>query len=253
MAGAARANKGGFAVRRFLPAVVVVALLATAWYFGWLDRLSLSSLIADRARLASQVEQNFVLAVLAYLALYTGLVAISFPGASLLTITAGFLFGGLVAGAATVFSATAGAGIIFLVARSSAGDLLARKAGPFAARMSDGFNRNAFNYLLTLRLMPVFPFWVINIVPALFGMRLRPYLLATFLGIIPGTFAYAYVGAGLDSVIAAQEAANPGCSAAMTCKIDASALLTPQIVTAMFALAAISVLPIVYRRLRKSH
>jgi uncharacterized membrane protein YdjX (TVP38/TMEM64 family) len=241
------------ALRRFLPAIGVVGVLAAAWAFGWLDKLSLSYLIANRAWLAGQVEANFVLALAAYLAVYAALVAISFPGASLLTITAGFVFGGLVAGVATVFSATAGAAIIFLVVRSGFGDFLTRKAGPFAARMAEGFNHDAFNYLLTLRLMPVFPFWVVNIVPALFGMRLGPYLLATLLGIIPGTFAYAYVGSGLDSVVAAQEAADPGCVAAMTCKIDVSALLTPQILAAMFALAAISILPIVYRKLRKSN
>ncbi len=118
--------------------------------------------------------------------------------------------------------------------------------------MSDGFNRNAFSYLLTIRLMPIFPFWVVNIVPALLGMRLGPYLGATFLGIIPGTFAYAYVGSGLDSIVAAQELANPGCAANRSCHFDFASLLTPQIVAAMFALAAISILPVIFRRFRKS-
>ena len=235
---------------RVLPLAVIATALAITWWAGWLDYFSLSSLIMHRMALAEFVSQNLFAAIAAYMGLYVVLVAISFPGASLLTVAAGFLFGGIIGGTATVFAATVGASIIFLVARSAMGEFLAQRAGPFMSKMVEGFRRDAFNYLLGIRLTPVFPFWVVNIVPALLKMRLRDYVLATFLGIIPGTYAYAYVGAGLGSVIAAQEASNPGCAAAGTCQIDPSSLVTPQVLLAMIGLAVISILPVVMRRIR---
>lgn len=245
-AGASRPAR----ITNFLPIAVIAGALLFAWASGWLDYLSLSNAIMHREALVAQVAANRGLALTFYFLAYAGLVALSFPGASLLTVMAGFLFGGIVAGLVTVFAATAGAVLIFVLARSSFGDFLQRRAGPFVARMIDGFNRDAFNYLLFLRLTPVFPFWAVNIVPALLNMRLTPYAAATFLGIIPGTFAYAFVGAGLDSLVAAQEAANPGCAAAGTCAIDPAALVTPQILAAMVALAVLAILPVIIRRWR---
>ncbi|MEC9343108.1 MAG: TVP38/TMEM64 family protein [Pseudomonadota bacterium] len=237
---------------RFAPALVVVALLALAWAMGWFDHLSLSNLIMHRQVLADRVAGGLGVALVVYFLVYAALVAVSFPGASLLTLTAGFLFGGLLAGAVTVLAATLGAVVIFLIARSSFGDVLERRAGPFVARMLEGFRRDAFSYLLFLRLVPVFPFWVVNIVPGLVNMRLSSFVAATFLGIIPGTFAYAFIGAGLDSVIAAQERADPGCAGRGTCSIDPSALVTREMMLAMVALAVISVLPVIIRRWKNS-
>lgn len=235
---------------RLVPVALVFLALFVAWRAGWLDLVSLSSLIRHRAMLASYVEAHPALSYLACFATYAVLVAVSFPGASLLTIISGFLFGGILGGSVSVLAATTGAVAIFLIARSSFGDLFQRRAGPFLSRMVDGFNRDAFNYLLFLRLTPVFPFWVVNIVPGLLNMKLVPYALATALGIIPATYAYAYVGAGLDSLIAAQERANPGCAQAGNCEIDPAALVTPQILFAMVALAVLSLLPVIIRRLR---
>jgi len=150
-----------------------------------------------------------------------------------------------------VFAATLGATIIFEIARTSFGEVMQQRTGKFVEKMRNGFQEDSFLYLLTLRLTPVFPFWVINIVPALLNMRLMPYVAATFLGIIPGTFAYAYIGAGLDSVIMAQEIANPGCAANGTCKIDPGALITVDVIIAMAALGFISLLPVVIRKIRK--
>ena len=247
LAGAKRSR-----MLRYLAPAAIVVLLAFAWSMGWFEYVSLSSLIMHREMLVDYVSQHFLLSIAIYFLLYAGLVAISFPGASLLTVAAGFLFGGLQGAFITVFAATAGAVAIFLVARSSFGDFLADKAGPFVEKMVDGFNKDAFNYLLSIRLTPLFPFWVVNIVPALLNMNLLPYAVATFLGIIPGTLAYSYVGAGLGSVIAAQERADPGCAAAGTCSIDLSSLVTPQIIFAMVALAFISILPVIVKKLRGS-
>lgn len=240
----------GALIRTWAPLAVVAAILAFVWSMGWFDYFSLSSIIMHREALAGFVASNLIIGILGFIILYAGLVAISFPGASLLTILSGFLFGGLLGGIMTVFAATLGASIIFLIARSSFGKVMEKKAGGFVKKMADGFRENAFQYLLSLRLTPLFPFWVMNIVPAILNMSLIPYIVATFVGIIPGTLAFAYIGAGLDSIIAAQETANPGCAAAGTCEIELSALVTTEIIIAMVALAAVSLLPVVLKKIK---
>ncbi len=237
-------------IRTWLPLIVLVGLMGLAFALGLHEQLTLSNLIMRRQELAGYVEANIALALLVYAAAYAVAVALSFPGASLLTIAGGFLFGWVLGGFATVLSATLGACAVFLVARTSFGDILTRRAGPFLSRLADGFRNDAFNYLLFLRLTPVFPFWLVNIAPAMFAMPLPSYALATFAGIIPGTFAFAFIGSGLDSVIAAQEAADPGCAAAGTCRIELSALVTPQLLAAFFALGIVSLIPVILKKLR---
>lgn len=235
-------------IKTWAPVAVILSILGMAWTMGWLDYFSLSSIIMHREILSSFVADNLIIGLFAFLVVYAGLVAISFPGASLLTILAGFLFGGVIGGITTVFAATIGATLIFLIARSSFGEVMEKKASGFVKKLANGFQENAFEYLLTIRLTPLFPFWVMNIVPAILNMRLVPYTTATFIGIIPGTFAFSYIGAGLDSVIAAQENANPGCGAAGTCEVELSALITTEIIIAMLGLAFISTLPVIIKK-----
>lgn len=237
-------------IKRWLPVLVIVGLLIAGYLLGLHKYLTLSNLLQQREALNDLVTNNFLLAIGGYMLLYIVLVAVSFPGGLALTITSGFVFGWLVGGLATVTAATIGAVIIFLIARSSFGDFLEQKAGGFISKMAEGFRKDAFQYLLTLRLIPAFPFWVVNIVPGLLKMNLTPYAIATFFGIIPGTFAFAYLGSGLDSVIQEQEKANPGCVDAGTCSLDASALVTPQLLLALAALGALSFLPFIIRKLR---
>lgn len=238
------------ALKQWLPLILVGAVLVIGYFSGLKDYISLSNLIEQRENINTFVTNNYVSAVLIYILIYTGLVAISFPGASALSITSGLVFGWFVAGLATVTAATLGAIIIFLIARSSLGNVLKDRAGGFMAKMMEGFQKDAFQYLLTLRLIPAFPFWAVNIVPALLNMKLVPYAIATFIGIIPGTFAFAYLGAGLDSVIAEQERANPGCADAGTCSIEVGALVTTELLLALAFLAALSFLPFVVKKLR---
>ncbi len=237
-------------LKKWLPLGVIAAVLGIAWLAGWFEYLSLSSLIQHREALGALVESNFILSLLGYVVFYAGLVAISFPGASLLTIAAGFLFGGWIGGIATVFAATLGAVAIFEIARTSFGEAMGKRTGKFVEKMRNGFQENAFSYLLTLRLTPIFPFWVMNIVPALLNMKMVPYAVATFLGIIPGTIAYAFIGAGLDSVIMAQEAANPGCAANGTCQINPGSLITTEVIIAMVGLGIISLMPVIIKKIR---
>jgi len=245
------AQKSKGSIARFLPLAVVGGLLATGYAMGLHEFLSLSSVIQQREALAGFISERYLVSVLSFIGLYALLVAVSFPGASFLTIASGLLFG-LAGGLYALVGATLGAIAIFSIARTSLGTALQSKAGPFVNRMVEGFKKDAFQYLLFVRLTPVFPFWAVNIVPALLNMPLKSYVLATALGILPGTFVFAYVGTGLDSIIAEQQVANPGCAAAGDCAIEPGSLVTPEILIAMAGLAAISILPILIRKLRNN-
>ncbi|MCV6546782.1 MAG: TVP38/TMEM64 family protein [Cohaesibacter sp.] len=237
----------GFAslAKKWGPLVAILLLMGIGFSQGWHQYLSLDSLVKNRELLRGYVEQNYLLMVGGFALVYIVTVALSFPGASFLTIGGGFLFGWAVGGAATVLSATLGASLIFLAARSSFGEALRSKAGGFVDRFAEGFREDAFNYLLFLRLVPVFPFWLVNLAPALFNVRLRSYFTATLIGILPGTFAFAFIGSGLDSIIEAQHAANPACATDPNCKItlDTSAIITPELLGAFAALGIVSLIP----------
>lgn len=198
---------------RFLPLAAIAVAMAAAYGFGLHRYLSLQSLAENRAVLRGFTADNLALSLLIYMLIYVVAVALSIPGAVILTITGGLLFGWLVGGAVTVLAATIGAIILFLVAKSALGESLVNKAGPALTRLKDGFAEDAFNYLLFLRLVPAFPFWLVNIAPALANVKLRTFALATAIGIIPGTFAFSFVGQGLDSIIAAQSTAHDACVA----------------------------------------
>ncbi|WP_417687974.1 TVP38/TMEM64 family protein [Roseibium sp.] len=240
----------GNTVRRWVPVALILGAMAFAWFMGWHEQLTLSGLIRNRIALSGFVDSNLALAVGGYVGLYILAVALSFPGASFLTIAGGLLFGWLVSATATVVGATLGATLIFLIARSSFGELLTGRAGPFVSGLAKGFRENALSYLLFLRLTPVFPFWLVNIAPAIVGVPLGTYVLATFIGIVPGTFAFAVIGSGLDSVIAAQEAANPGCAEVGTCELEVGALLTQELIVAFFALGIASLIPVALKKFR---
>jgi uncharacterized membrane protein YdjX (TVP38/TMEM64 family) len=151
-----------------------------------------------------------------------------------------------------VVAATIGASIIFLIARSAFGEYVVRRAGPRLSKILDGFCADAFSYLLFLRLVPLFPFFLVNLAPALVGVRLGTFVAATALGVIPATFVFASVGAGLDSVINAQAAAYHACLAAgrTDCRVDfdPAAALTPQLIGALVALGLLALVPVVVKR-----
>src|SRR5512135_585893 len=226
--------------RRILPLSVIV-ILAGAGYFVLGDGgISLESLVRHRATIDTFVVEHRLLAVLVYIGIYIVAVALSLPGAAFLTVAGGFLFGLLVGASAAVIGATIGATLIFLIARTALGEPLLRRAGPRATQLAQGFRDDAFSYLLFLRLVPAFPFFLVNLVPAFAGVRLAPFVAATALGVIPGALVYALAGTGLDSVIAVQQAANGDCLAAgrNDCHMifDARDVLTPQLVAALIAL-----------------
>jgi uncharacterized membrane protein YdjX (TVP38/TMEM64 family) len=241
-------------LRRFLPLVAIVILIGVVYAAGWHREISIESLVKHRAAIDAFVERHLLAAVAAYIGIYIAAVALSLPGASALTVGGGFVFGALVGGFAAVAGATIGATAIFLIARTALGETLLRRAGPRAAQLAEGFRADAFSYLLFLRLVPAFPFFLVNLVPALAGVRLLPFVAATALGIIPATFVFSYAGMGLGSIIAGQEAAYRACLAAgnRECHIafDARDVLTPQLIGALVALAALALVPAVLKRVR---
>ena len=241
-------------IRRLMPLIVVVLLAGAGYLLVGHSGISLEALVRHRMTIDGFVSEHRVLAVLAYIAIYIAAVALSLPGAVFLTVTGGFLFGLAVGASAAVIGATIGATLIFLVARTALGEPLLRRAGPRAALLAQGFRDDAFNYLLFLRLVPAFPFFLVNLVPAFAGVRLGPFVAATALGVIPGAVVYAFAGTGLDSVIAAQQTAHGACLAAgrADCQMafDAKDVLTPQLIGALIALGLLALVPVMVKRLR---
>lgn len=224
-------------IRRFVPLAVMLALGFAAIYFDLHRSLTLDALRENRHALQNFVNENRVLSAAAFAAGYALVVALSFPGATILSVTGGFLFGVIVGGALIVLAATIGAILVFLVARSVIGDALRRRAGPFLRRMEDGFRTNAFSYLLFLRLVPAFPFWVVNLVPPLLGVRLSVFGAATAIGIIPGTFVFAAFGSGLGNIFDAGGEIQP------------ADILSPTLLAAFTGLGLLALLPIAFRKL----
>lgn len=245
--------------RRVLPLVLLAAAAAFVYAMGWHEYLTLERVAENRARLKTFIAGNYLLALAGYMGVYVVTVALSLPGGVFLTLLGGFLFGWLVAGTATVVAATAGATVIFLIARTSLGEPLAERAGPWLGKLRAGFQEDAMNYLFFLRLVPLFPFWLVNLAPALLGVGLGTYMIATFLGIIPGTFAFAFAGVGLDSVIEAQQQAYQDCLARRsgagaeecTFVLDPSTLITTELLIAFAALGAVALIPVVVKKFRK--
>lgn len=225
--------------RRLLPLGLLVLLAAIAFAFDLHHYLSLETLKTHQQALERAVEARPLVTGAGFVLVYAAVVAISLPGAALMTIAGGYLFGVWLGGLLVITGATSGAVVVFLVARTSLGEPLAAKAGPWLERMRHGFNEDGVSYLFVLRLIPVFPFWIVNIVPALLGMRLGPYTLATFLGIMPGSFVYASVGNGLGAVIAAGD------------EPDLGIILDPAVLGPLLGLAALALLPVGYKRWRR--
>lgn len=243
-----------FRLRRLAPLVIIAVLAGLVVAMGWHRDLSLDNLVRYRTTLDAFISAHGAAALAAFIALYIAVVTLSLPGAVYMTISSGILFGALAGGLASIVGATIGAILVFLIARTAFGEHLLRRAGPLAARLAKGFRADAFSYLLFLRLVPAFPFFIVNLVAALAGVRLAPFVAATALGVVPAAFAFASVGAGLDSVIAAQESAYRACLEAggANCRLDfdLKAAVTPQLIAALVALGVVALIPVAVKRLR---
>lgn len=251
-----RITAGTSALRRWLPLAILVALIAIAYFLGLHRYLTLNSLVENQAALEDLVRDHLLLAVAIYMAIYIAAVALSLPGAAILSIVGGFVFGWVVSVPATVLAATIGAAIVFQIVKTSLGAAVAEKAGPFVQRLSEGFSKDAFNYLLFLRLVPAFPFFVVNAVAGLCRVNFRTFITATVIGIIPGTFAFAWLGRGLGSIIEAQVAARNACvlkKGVEACPLDLSisSLVTSELLIAFAALGMVALIPVALKKWKK--
>src|SRR5262245_3039264 len=188
---------------RVAVSVLGVGLIAAFFILRLHRYLTLQALHAHERALRTATAQHPLLAPVIFVAVYALMVALSIPAAAVMTMAGGFLFGLWLGGALAIVAATMGAVLLFQLARFVIGDAVRTSAGSYVRRMAEGFKRNAFSYLLALRLVPIFPFWAVNLVPALAGVRLRSFAAATLIGIIPGTLAYAAVGDSLGLYFAA--------------------------------------------------
>ncbi|HVO03765.1 MAG TPA: TVP38/TMEM64 family protein [Candidatus Cybelea sp.] len=232
-------NPRAWKPRRLWPLILIAAAIALYFALGLGGELSWAGFQARQAEWQRLVRDHYALALLIFMAAYTALVALSIPGAALLTMIGGFLFGAAVATASVVFAATLGATLVFLAARTALSAPLSTRAGPWLARLEQGFRRDQWSYMFFLRLMPIFPFFIVNLAPAFLGVSLRCFVVATFLGIIPATAVYALAGAALQDVL------GPGTTSIVQIAFG------PRVLAVLVGLAALSLLPVVYRRFRK--
>jgi uncharacterized membrane protein YdjX (TVP38/TMEM64 family) len=231
-------RRGSTPLRIFL--VVLFATGLGAFLYLDLGRfLSLDALQVHREELLALVGRLGIAAWGGYILVYAVSTAFSLPGGALLTILGGFLFGPWIGVPLTLVGATAGATGLFLAARYVFHDALRARAGAAMRRMEDGFNENALNYLLFLRLVPAFPFWLVNLVPAFLGVKLGTYVLATFIGIVPGTIVYSLVGDGLGAVL---EAGG---------ELSLGIIFEPRFLAPILGLAVLALLPVLYKSVRR--
>jgi uncharacterized membrane protein YdjX (TVP38/TMEM64 family) len=221
------------------PLALIVVALALCFAFRVDRYLNFHALGEHREWLLAWVARLGPAAGLAFAGIYALVAALSIPGAAVLTVTSGFLFGALQGAFWSVVGATLGATALFLAARSAFGDALRARAGPWLRKIEAGFAENAASYLLVLRLVPIFPFWLVNLAAAVVGVPLATFVAATFVGIIPGTLVYASVGDGVGALLERGETPDIGI------------ILQPRILAPILGLAALALVPVFYKRFKR--
>lgn len=227
--------------KRFVPLLILLLAVVAVFASGATRYLNLEALQANEAALRAFVNQQLPLALLTFVVVYALATAVSLPGATILTLAGGFLFGTWIGGAATVAGATIGAVLVFYAVKTSFGQVLRDKAEASGGRLKsviDGVQAGAFGYILTLRLIPLAPFWLVNVAAALAHAPLRAYALATFIGIMPATFIYSGIGAGIGELLARGETPDLG------------VIFSPTVLGPLVALGLLTLATTIYQRLR---
>jgi uncharacterized membrane protein YdjX (TVP38/TMEM64 family) len=242
---------------RYLPLAIVLIGVIAIFATGLNRSLSFETFVDYQVHLRQLVSEHRLAMLGLYVMIYVTAVTLSLPASAFLTTIGGFLFGWALGGTVASMAATLGATSIFLIARTSLGQPFLRRAGSRIQVFAAGFQKQAFSYLLFLRLMPVMPFWLTNLAAAFFGVRLKTFVLATQIGMIPTSFAFAFAGSGLDDVIVAQEKIRAQCLAngGSDCGLDLSAksLLTRELMIALAILGILALAPILVRRWQERH
>jgi uncharacterized membrane protein YdjX (TVP38/TMEM64 family) len=232
------APTASYSARRLLPLAVLIAGAAAFFLFGLDQYLSFDALRRERGALVAWVNAYPLLAPVGYAAAYAVVVAFSLPIAAPMSLLAGFLFGIWVGVPVVAVGATVGAILVFLAARTAIGETLRARAGPRLQKLEAGFRRNALSYMLFLRLIPLFPFWLVNLAPALLGVPLSTFAIGTAIGVLPGVFVFVNVGRGLGTIF------DAGGTLAL------NTILTPDIIGALCLLAALALGPAIYKRIK---
>jgi len=222
-------------IKRFIPLFIIAGLSLSAWYFGLHHYFSFDFIKSHYAMIVIYIKLYPFSTLAFYMAVYIAIVGLSIPGATFMTLIGGLLFGQLLGTCSVVVAATIGATILFVSAKLASQELLTQKAGPWVDKMKSGFQENAFSYLLTLRLIPIFPFVAINLVAAVFQIPLETFIVATFVGIIPGSFVYVSIGTALKDVI-------------LSSNLTPQIALEPKFLLAFTGLGILSLLPALYKR-----
>lgn len=236
--GPSTSERRGLSLSRAIPLLVLAGGLAAFFAFGLDKYLTLDLLKENREALTTWVESNGALAVVLFVAAYVVVAAFTLPLGTLLSVTGGFLFGSILGAAWIVIGATVGSSLLFLVAKSTLGEPLRLRFAAQIGGMEKGFRANAFSYLLLLRLVPLFPFWLVNLAPAFLGVSAATFVITTLVGIIPGSFVFASIGNGLNALL---EAGG---------KPDLSLLgliSRPDFYVPIAGLVVLSLIPILYR------
>lgn len=234
-------NMPKISLKRMLPILAILAVAVIGSFF-LRDYLSFEALRTNREMLIDFRDENYFLTVLTFIAIYIAIVGFSLPGATVATLTGGFLFSVFPGALFNIIGATIGAAAIFLAAKWGMGERLAAKlenSEGLSKKIKDGIDENQWSFLFLMRLVPAVPFFVANLIPAMVGVPLHRFMITTFLGIIPGTVVFTSIGAGLGEVFATGKMPDLGL------------IFEPHIILPILGLVALAALPVLLKLLRK--
>jgi len=226
-------------VLKYLPILIIFLGMASIYFSGVYQYLSLDYLRMYHKSLKTFVEMHPIVVPIAFCLVYIISTTLSVPGAVFLTLLGGYLFPQPFSTIYVVLSATFGATLIFLAARTALKEILKKKAGPFLQKMEKGFQENAVSYLLFLRFVPLFPFWLVNIASAFFGVSLITFVLTTLVGIFPGTLVFTIAGGGFERILENNET------------FSIATIFNAQIKIALVLLGTIALAPIIWKKFKK--
>jgi uncharacterized membrane protein YdjX (TVP38/TMEM64 family) len=232
--GAARPEPG-LPLRRLMLLALLVVGLPAAFAIGIDPDRGLDALRQHYPQLLRFAVGEPLLAPLVFMMVYSLAVATSLPGAAVLTMIGGFLFGWVHGTAYVLLAATVAASAVFMFARGALFETVRTRASPSIRRFAAGFRRNSLSYVFVLYLVPIFPYGMIIALPAACGVRLPAFVFSAFFGIVPGTVLLTFLGAQIGGALLGSPS------------FDMASLLTPKILLAAAGLAALSLLPVVYR------
>lgn len=221
---------------RVIPLLLIVILFFIAYKLQLTDHLNFANLKKHYLQLANYVDLHFGLSVFIFCLIYILVVVTSIPGATILSLLGGFLFGSILGTVLAITCATIGATLLFLAVKIALGEIVSNKIGNQVRFFKKNLEANSLYYLLSLRLLPIFPFFLINLACGIVNISLRNFVIATFFGIIPGTFVYVNIGSSLNSVF--EQSSNT---------FQISSLISPQIIIALVLVGILSLIPVIIK------